>query len=287
MNQDSASSALKDWRRWPWTLWGRQALAVMGLELKKSLRGRRHWSVLLLAAAPVSLFALRAAVELPGEAVQALGGLAVVYAVVFRTFMLRLVVFFGCVAVFANLFRGELQEKTLHYYFLAPIRREVLGIGKYLAGLVSAGFILGSATAASFLLHYLPAGSSQLADFLFDGPGLGHLLAYVAVTFLGCLGYGSVFLLMGLVFRNPIIPTIVVLGWESINFLLPPALKKISVIYYLESLCPVAVPQRGITILADPAPLWLAVPGLLLLTAVVLFLAGLRLRRLEVSYSTE
>ena len=26
--------------------------------------------------------------------------------------------------IFSNLFRGEMLEKTLHYYFLTPIRRE-------------------------------------------------------------------------------------------------------------------------------------------------------------------
>ena len=37
-----------------------------------------------------------------------------------------------------NLFRGEMLDKTLHYWFLAPARREVLLAGKYLAGLIAA-----------------------------------------------------------------------------------------------------------------------------------------------------
>jgi len=40
--------------------------------------------------------------------------------------------------IFSNLFRGEMLEKTLHYYFLTPMRREMLVAGKYLAGLVVA-----------------------------------------------------------------------------------------------------------------------------------------------------
>jgi ABC-type transport system involved in multi-copper enzyme maturation permease subunit len=200
---------------------------------------------------------------------------------------LRLVIFFGCVGIFVNLFRGDVLEKTLHYYFLAPIRREVLAVGKFISGVMTAFVLFGFTTAASFILLYAPAGSDQLQQFVFAGPGFWHLLAYLGVTFLACVGYGAVFLLAGLLFRNPILPVAVILGWESINFLLPPTLKKISVIYYLESLCPVPLPPGPITLLADPAPFWLAVPGLFAVTAVVLTISALRLRKMEISYSTD
>ena len=79
--------------------------------------------------------------------------------------------------------------------------------------------------------------------------GLGHWAAYVGVTVLACLGYGAVFLLIGLLARTPIIPAALILGWETINFLLPPVLKKISVTYDLESLSPVPLPP-------DPLCCW-------------------------------
>ena len=159
-------------------------------------------------------------------------------------------------------------------------------MGKFFSGVLIAFALYGSSTILSFLLLYLPQGQ-EATEYFSTGSGLWHLSAYLGVTFLACLGYGAVFLLMGLTFRNPIIPAAVVLGWETINFLLPPSLKQISVIYYLESLCPVAIPTGPFTILADPAPLWLAIPGLLGVTALVLFLAGLQLRRLEINYSSD
>ena len=54
-----------------------------------------------------------------------------------------------------------------------------------------------------------------------------------------------------------------------------------------ESLCPVAIPPGPFTILADPAPLWLALPGLLAVTVLVLILAGLQLRRIEINYTSD
>ena len=60
------------------------------------------------------------------------------FAGIFQFFYLRIAIFFGCVGIFVNLFRGEMLDKSLHYYLLAPIRREVLLAGKFVSGLVAA-----------------------------------------------------------------------------------------------------------------------------------------------------
>ena len=258
-------------------------MAILRLEVKKRLLGRKALVVYLLAGAPVLLFFLRTMVNIPEDAVQSLGGLNVIFAVIFRTFFLRLIIFFGCVGIFSQLFRGDMSEKTLHYYFLVPVRREVLVIGKFVAGFITAGILFGTSVTVSFVLHYVPSDR----EFFLTGAGLGHLAAYVGVTVLACLGYGAVFLLLGLLTRNPIIPAGLILGWETINFLLPPALKKISVIYYLGSLCPVPLPPGPLMLLADPAPAVVAVPGLLLLTATLLFLSCLKLRNSGISYESD
>ena len=36
-----------------------------------------------------------------------------------------------------NLFRAEMSNRTLHFWLLAPARREVLLAGKYAAGLIA------------------------------------------------------------------------------------------------------------------------------------------------------
>jgi len=198
----------------------------------------------------------------------------------------------GCVGVFMNLFRGEVLAKTLHHYLLAPVRREVLVAGKFLSGLVAAAVLFSAGTLFSFLLTASHVARLRNQEFLADPLG-AHLAAYLGVTVLACLGYGAVFLMMGLLFRNPMIPAVAVLIWESITVFVPPLLKKISVIYYLESLCPVRVPFRGgggsalFAISGEPVPAWLAVPGLLLLAAALVALSALRIRRLEVNYGTE
>ena len=71
---------------------------------------------------------------------------SLIFAAVFQFFYLRLAIFFGCVGVFMNLFRGEMLDKSLHFYLLAPIRREILAIGKYLAGLIATVVIFCTST---------------------------------------------------------------------------------------------------------------------------------------------
>jgi hypothetical protein len=134
-------------------------------------------------------------------------------------------------------------------------------------------------------MHFGP----QFEEFYMSGGGLGQLGAYASVTVLACVGYGAVFTVMGLFFRNPMIPAAVVLVWEGINTFLPPLLQKISVIFYLKSLCPIDVPVGGpmafLVQEATPVSPWLAVPGLLLVSVAALIYAGLRIRRFEISYA--
>jgi len=89
---------------------------------------------------------------------------------------------------------------------------------------------------------------------------------------------------VGLFFRNPIIPALFLYGWEWINFLLPPLLKKISVIHYLNSLTPIQLSQGPFAVIAEPTPAWIAIPSLLVVTALVLVAAGYRIRHLEIRY---
>jgi hypothetical protein len=137
------------------------------------------------------------------------------------------------------------------------------------------------------LLLYFPHFYSESTRYFLDGQGLGQLLSYVGVTMLACIGYGGFFLVVGLFFRNPIIPAIVLYGWEWLNFLMPPLLKKISVIHYLNSLAPVPVSEGPFAVVAEPTPFWIAVPSLIVVTALVLIVASYRIRHLEVRYGSD
>jgi ABC-type transport system involved in multi-copper enzyme maturation permease subunit len=276
-------------QRLPWSLWWTQVLAVIRLELRKSFFGRRSWWIYFLALVPALLATGHSLIMWhKGEWNHAIGFDSQIFAGIFQFGYVRLGIYFGCVILFSNLFRGELLARTLHYYFLAPIRREVLAAGKFLSSLVAATVLFTGSVVLAYLAIFMHFGD-HFEEYLFQGGGLAQLGSYVAVTMLACLGYGAVFLLMGLLFRNPMFLAALVMVWEGINAFLPPLLKKFSIIFYLKSLCPVPITESGglafLAIEADPAPAWLAIPGLLALAVLTLVYSGYQARRLEISYT--
>ena len=269
------------------SLWMRQIAAIMRLELKKNFFGKRSFLIYLLALMPIGLLLLVAVVQPAANEWSDFASLPKIFSVIFNGMILRTVIFFGCAWIFMNLFRGEIVDRSLHYYFLSSVRREVLVAGKYISGLVTSVILFGAVTIASMLLLFFAHFFSASARFFFDGAGLSQLFTYVLITVLACIGYGAFFLVVGLFFRNPIIPALLLYGWEWINFLLPPLLKKISVIHYLNSLVPVPISEGPFAVVAEPTPAWIALPGLVIVTALVLILAGTRIRRMEIRYGSE
>jgi hypothetical protein len=217
-----------------------------------------------------------------------------IFAAIFQYFYLRLAIFFGCLGIFMYLFRGEMSNRTLHFWFLAPARREVLLAGKFAAGLIASAAIFGGGALLAVGAMIWPHDPVEVQAY-WNAGGMGHVFWYGAAAALGCFGYGSVFLAVGLYVRNPIIPAAVLLAWEGANGIFPHVLQKMSILYYLQSLCPVPAPIdddaptliRLLAAPAAPASRPGAILGLLLLTAFVLWIASLAVRRMQISYGGE
>jgi ABC-type transport system involved in multi-copper enzyme maturation permease subunit len=277
------------------SLWLRQIQAILRIEVKKNFWGVRSILIYLLALLPIGITALMAVTILflrsaSGEGAEFREGFEQImtqtFSGLYSGLILRTIIFFGCAWIFMNLFRGEVVDRSLHYYFLCSVRREVLVIGKYLSGLVAAIVIFSITTIGSLFFLYVAGFPSSLTH-LTQGGGVKYALIYLGITVLACIGYGAFFLLVGLFFRNPIIPALMLYGWEWINFLLPPLLKKISVIHYLRSLDPVPMDEGPFAVLVEPTPAWISIPSLLFVTAVVLAFACWRIRKMEISYGGE
>ena len=269
------------------TVWRRQIAAVFRLEWRKTLLSRRGWWIYLLAAGPVVICLLHALMtSRRAHPRHSLGNDVLAFATMFQLFYLSGAIFFGSMGIFSSLFRGEMLEKTLHYYYLTPLRRESLVAGKYLAGLLAACSIFVPSVAASLLL--IGSHDRAYSEYIWHGPGLSQLGSYVLVTVLACVGYGAVFLACGLLFRNPMIPAAAVYVWENVNPFLPSLLQKVSVISYLKGLCPVEVPLppplNVIVVDIDPTPAWIAVPGLLAVAALLVAYTAITARHGEINY---
>jgi ABC-type transport system involved in multi-copper enzyme maturation permease subunit len=265
-----------------------QVWAVMRMELARGVSPWRNLWLFVLALAPALIIAAHAVHDFR-DFDHKLEDETLVLSAVIPIFYVRCGIFFGCLGIFMRLFRGEAAERTLHYLFLAPIRREALVVGKFAAGAITAMAFFGTGVLASFATMYGHFAAGRA--FVLHGAGLEHLGMYLLVTALACLGYGAVFLALSVVFKNPTVPAVVVLLWESINGILPAWLKHISVTYYLKPLFPVELPVSGFfrvfTVVAEPVPPGPAVAGLVLFAGLVVTLACWRMRYAEVSYSAE
>lgn len=271
----------------PWALWLRQIAAILRHELHKNFFGRRAILIYLLAFLPLFPLLLLVIFDPPGNEWRDFVRIGEIFATLYNGFILRTIVFFGCAWIFMNLFRGEIVDRSLHYYFLSAVRREVLVFGKYLSGLVTTIVVFTLTTWVALLMLYLPRFYSQSFRFFVEGQGLKHFLTYAGITVLACIGYGAFFLIVGLFVRNPIIPALLLYGWEWLNFLMPPLLKKVSVIHYLNSLMPVPVSEGPFAVVAEPTPAWIAVPSMLGVTLIVLALAAYRIRHMEIRYGSD
>ena len=286
--QQSRSSLKKRVMQQPWELWWTQALRLTRIEIRRNLFSWRASWIYFLAFIPTLIILVHAVI---GRRLQlSMSEDTSILAGIIQFYYIRLGIFFGCLGIFSRLIRGEMIERSLHFYLLSPVRREVILLAKFGAGSISALLLFCSAILANFALMYAAYGASG-RDYIFNGPGLGQLEAYLTITVLGCLGYGAVFLLLSLIFKNPIPAAMIVMGWEAVNPIAPSLLQKISVASYLRHLMPINVPAEGIfallTVQTEAESAWAATFGLLTLIVLVLVYACYRIRTLEIRYTTE
>ena len=288
MTELSTSNLRQKLAEQPWGLWWIQAHRLTRIELRRNLFSWRATWIYFLAFIPAFIILIHALVD-THPAFQ-LSDDTNILAGIIQLYYIRLGVFFGCLGIFSRLIRGEMIERSLHFYLLSPVRREILLLSKFVAGSITAILLFGSAIIADFALMYSGFGAAG-RDYIFNGPGLGQLGAHLAIVVLACLGYGAVFLLLSMMFRNPMPAAMLVLGWEAINPVLPSILQKFSVASYLRHLMPVKVANDGLlallTVETEPVSAWAATLGLLLLITIVLLYSCYRIRKLEIRYTTE
>jgi hypothetical protein len=275
-------------RRQPWSLWWIQARRIARIEVRRNLLTWKAAWIYFLAFVPTVIIVIHFLFDRHTQF--SLAEDTDILAGIVQFYYIRLGIFFGCLGIFSRLIRGEMIERSLHFYLLAPVRREVLLLAKFAAGIYGAVLLFGSAIVADFAFMYASYGAAG-QEFIFNGPGLGQLGAYLSIVVLGCIGYGAVFLLLSMLFRNPMPAAMLVLLWEFINPVMPSLLQKISVASYLKHLLPITVPGNGIfallTVQTEPVHGWVAATGVLLLAAVILAYSCVKIRLLEIRYTTE
>src|SRR5712671_1967936 len=109
-----------------WALLLGQITTIMRLDVKRNFFGKRAVLIYLLALMPIGLLSLMAILP-PGFAWADFTQYPLRFSLIYNALILRTVVFFGCAWIFMNLFRGEIVDRSLHYYFLSAVRAIFFG----------------------------------------------------------------------------------------------------------------------------------------------------------------
>jgi ABC-type transport system involved in multi-copper enzyme maturation permease subunit len=257
-------------------------LRVFDLSLGLMLWSRRSLLLAVLAAVPVALAAAIRLAELfdvgpprgprPGGPV--LYGL-VIWLLYIRFIVPVLGVFYG-----TSLIADEVDDRTLTYLFVRPIRRASVLAGRYLAFLSCASLlVLPSVVLVFFLI--VPMRGGRIGD------AFPALLADVGLLLAGLASYGAVFAMVGASLKRPLVIGLVfALGWEPAVLFFPGYLKRLTVAYYLQGIVPHAMPDEAVSsilfrVVRETPAVWTSLASLALLTAGALWLAGRAVARRE------
>ena len=159
----------------------------------------------------------------------------VIWLLYLRVIVPILGVFYG-----TSLMADEVEDKTITYLFVRPIRRGSVLLGKYLAYLVCTVCVVLPSVVLVYLL-VVPINSGSLGGSFLD------VVKDLILLTLGLAVYGAVFAFIGAKLKRPLLVGLIfIFGWEQMAMMFPGYMKRFTVAYYLQGLVPHAMPSDGV-----------------------------------------
>lgn len=201
----------------------------------------------------------------------------VIYRSLFVATLLPIIVLILATGALGN----EIEDQTLPYLTLKPIRRFRIVLEKLVATVVTATPLVFAGLALAYLLVYRSdAGESD---------NLTYLWAMLVSSFFGVVAYGSVFLLVSLLINRALLAGITyALVWESLLGRYLPGLRIVSIRHYTESIYVGMLDTETYQFVAaqgdpleDATSVTAAAITLIVVTIIVTALSAWRLKRLN------
>ena len=200
------------------------------LALGEMLWGRRAVFMAVAAAVPVLLaLGLRLAFA-SGSATVVVNGQHLSPETMFGTAIsllyLRFIVPALGVYYGTSMIADEIEDKTITYLFVRPMRRGAIVLGKYLAYLVC---VLAAVLPSAALVFVVMVPLASM------GPLVETFVRHLEQIAVGIAAYGAVFVLAGVTFKRPLVGGLIfVFGWEPIAAALPGYVARLTVAHYLQ-----------------------------------------------------
>jgi len=145
-----------------------------------------------------------------------------------------LALFFGCMLI------GEdIESQTIPYVLTRPIPRSALVAGKYMAFMTVSAAIMLPAVILTF------AACTALGGISFSTAGTALLAHYCGVAIMSLAGYGALCILIGALFKRPIIVAVVtIFGWQRLALFVPGFIDFFTIEKYVQLLLPRLAGER-------------------------------------------
>jgi len=264
-----------------------QITAVLSISLRRLWRSKLMGACAVLGAIPVLIACLIAFNPHASRHFRDIARVHDMFEIWVRTLFLQFIVFFVAGIFGFGVVRQEMDDRTLHYLFLQPVKRWVLVLGKLAAYLVLAsGFCLASLWICYLLMTLALFGPGVVVAELFAHGRFLVLIRESLVLVLGLLAYGSIAMLMGSLFKSGFY-ALILLAWETGLPYLPSSLKLWTVMHYLQSLLPERPvgANRLFELLGEPAPVWLSILVLVAVPSAFIILCAVLFQRRECLYA--
>jgi ABC-type transport system involved in multi-copper enzyme maturation permease subunit len=260
----------------------RGAWRVFELSLGEMLWSKRTVFLALVVGCPVLVALVIRIVDSMGVTPFKLDGARVdsvaIFGVMIWLLFLRFIVPVLGVFYGTSLIADEVEDKTITYLFTRPIRRSAVLMGKYIAYLVCTTLVV---LPGVMLVYFL------IVPFPRIGASFTMLATDLGLLALGLAAYGGLFALVGAVLKRPLVVGLVfAFGWEQFALIMPGYVRRFTLMYYIQSLVPHAVPDEGVASLLNffiqsPPSTFVCLASLAGATAVSLALAGRVVERRE------
>jgi ABC-2 type transport system permease protein len=220
----------------------RGAWRVFELSLGEMLWSRRTIFLAIVVGCPVLVAAVIRIVDSVGIVPFRLDGRRMDYTAIFGAMIwllfLRFIVPVLGVFYGTSLIADEIEDKTITYLFTRPIRRSAVLVGKYLAYLVCTVLVV---LPGVMLVYFLIVPFQQI------GASFSLLLMDLGILAIGLAAYGGLFALVGTTLKRPLVAGLVfAFGWEQFALIMPGYVRRFTLMYYIQSLVPHAMPAEGV-----------------------------------------
>ncbi len=179
------------------------------------------------------------------------------FQMIFRTLYIHLIIFFGASIFGFFILRKEVDDRTLHFLFLQPVRKAGVILCRYAAFLAVTWPWLCLTFILSYMMLFVPFGLKALSADLFVYGRALTLIRECLVMLLALALYAAVFMVAGSLFKTSWFIVVFYL-WDTGVAYLPSFFKLFTISHYLQAVTPEksALPTKLFELISQaPSPL--------------------------------